>query len=330
MKFKHVIGVDMAKDNYVLSIHNFDFTKEFKNTPKAIRKMLKTLSKLLKVPLSQCLFCLEHTGLYSLSMMLELEKKELHFCVISGLEIKKSLGITRGKSDLIDARKIAEYAYLRQDKLPLFKFPSQSIIQLEYLLSLRSIHVRNRAGYQARVKEQFKVLKATHYETLYRSQKRVIKYLTKEIEKVEDQINEVIEADHELKKCFELLKSIIGVGNVTASQMIAKTHCFKRFGDWRKFACYCGTAPFPNESGRMKNKRRISKIGHGEMKSLLTLAARSAVQHDPEMKVFYHRKLEQGKTKKNVINAVRNKLLARMFSVVRRGTPYLKLYKYAS
>ena len=330
MRFNHVIGMDMVKDNYVLSIHGFNFAQEFENTPKTIRKMLKTLSKLLEVPLNQCLFCLEHTGIYSLNMMLELEKQGFHFCVVSGLEIKKSLGITRGKSDLIDARKIAEYAYLRQDKLPLFRFPSQPVIQLNYLLSLRSIHVRNRAGYQARVKEQFKVLKVTHHAALYRSQKRVIKYLTKEIEKVEDQINKLIEADQELKNCFELLRSIIGVGNVTAFQMIAKTHCFKRFADWRKFACYCGTAPFPNESGKMKNKRRISKIGHGEMKSILTLAARSAVQHDSELKLFFHRKVEQGKTKKNVINAVRNKLLARMFSVVRRGSPYIELHKYVS
>ena len=330
MKFTHVIGMDMAKENYVLSIHDFKFTKEFENTPKAIRKMLKTLSKLLGVTLTECLFCFEHTGIYSMAMMVELEKQGLPFAVVSGLAIKKSLGITRGKSDRIDAQKIAEYAFFRQAKLRLFKFPSEALMQLEHLLSLRSVHVRNRAGYQARMKEQFSVLKKTHYPELFQSQKRMIKHLTKEIEKIELRINQIIETDQEINKCYALLTTITGVGSVTAWQMIVKTQCFKRFSNWRKFACYCGTAPFPNESGTMKKRARISKIGDGDMKSLLTLAARSAMLHDIELKMFCERKLKQGKSKKNVTNAVRNKLLARMFSVVKRGTPYVELYKFAS
>ena len=66
------------------------------------------------------------------------------------------------------------------------------------------------------------------------------------------------------------------------------------------------------------------------MKTLLTLAARNAIQYDPEIKLFYKRKIKQGKLSKKVINAVRNKLLARAFSVVMRGTPYVKILKYAS
>jgi transposase len=329
MKFKHVIGFDMAKDSFTLHVHDFIFKGQFLNTPKEIRKMLKTLAQVLKCSLDQCLFCLEHTGLYSLEMMIELSKQELHFSVIPGLELRKSQGITRGKSDPIDAAQIAAYADLRKEKMKLYRFPSKALIELQYLLSLRAKHVRTRASYQQRLTEQFRILKKTHFPKIYRSQKKIIDQLKKEIAQVDQLIMEVIESELELKECFELLQSIKGVGPILSAQMIVKTEYFQAFSNWRKFACYCGTAPFPNESGKQKKTYRISKIGNSEMKTLLTLSARTAILHDPEIKTYYQRKLSQGKSKKCITNAVRNKLLARMFSVVKRGTPFVQLYNFA-
>ena len=322
--------MDMAKEEFVLFVYDSTSTLEFSNTPKSIRKMLKDVSKMLKVNLVDCLCCFEHTGLYSLNMMLELDQQNLNYAVVPGLAIKKSMGITRGKSDHIDARKIAEYAYMRQEKLPLFQIPSKGLQHLKALVSLRSMHVKSRASYLARKNEQFKVMKKTHYPLLFSSQERTINHYNKEIKKVEAQIAQVIEENEPIKKCYDLLISITGIGPVVATQTIVKTQCFTVYQEWRKFACYCGTAPFPNESGNLKNAWRISKIGDRDMKKLLTLAARSAVQYDVELKMFYQRKLKEGKTKKNVTNAVRNKLLARMFSVVKRGSPYVNMYKFAS
>ena len=322
--------MDMAKENFVLFVYDSTSTMEFLNTPKDIRKMLKTVSRMLKVKLMDCLFCFEHTGLYSLNMMMELDKQGLNFSVVPGMAIKNSLGITRGKSDPIDSRNIAEYAFFRQHKLPLFQIPSKPLQELKNLISLRALHIKSRASYLARIKEQFSVLKKTNFPVLYNSQNRIIKQLDKEIIKVEAQINLVIDNNESIKKCYDLLVSITGIGPVVATHTIVKTQCFTVFQEWRKFACHCGTAPFPNESGNMKKAWRISKIGDGDMKKILTLAARSAVQYDAELKMFYQRKLQEGKTKKNVTNAVRNKLLARMFSVVKRGTPFVNTYKFAS
>jgi len=330
MKFKHVIGMDMAKETYVVHVHHSDYTQEFINAPKHICKMLKTLEGKLKCSLDQCLFCLEHTGLYSLDMIMILDSQSLNYSVIPGLEIKKSLGITRGKSDVIDAFKISEFGYLRQDKLTLHQMPSKALIKLKNLLSLRSMHVRHKASYQARMKEQFTVLKKTHFPDLYQSQRRMIDHLSKEIERIENAIKEIVNQDLTMKKCNDLLISIKGIGEIVAAHMIVKTQCFLNFNDWRKFSCYCGTAPFPNESGSMVKARRISKIGDSEMKTLLTLSARSAMMHDPEIKLFCKRKLDLGKSKKNITNCVRNKLIARMFAVVKRGTPYVTMKKFAS
>ena len=209
MKFKHVIGIDIAKETFVLSVHEHPFTQEIENIPKAIRRMLKILVKELKCPIEYCLFCFEHTGLYSAHMMEEFEKQQLSFVVVSGLEIKKSLGITRGKSDWIDADKIAEYAYMRQSKLKLYKLPNESLIKLEYLLSLRAMHVRHCASYESRVKEQFRVLKKTKQPLLYNSQQKLIRKFNIEIELVELEIQALIEKDPELKKNYDLLTSIV-------------------------------------------------------------------------------------------------------------------------
>ncbi len=171
MKFNYVIGMDMAKETYELTVHNFDFSQEFINTPKAIRKMLITLKRALKCNLEECLFCFEHTGLYSLEMMVELEKQSLKYSAIPGLVLKKSLGISRGKSDPIDALRIAEYGYMRQDRLTLTKMPSKAIINLKNLINMRAMHVRNRASYESRMNEQFRVLKKTEHSEIFNSQK---------------------------------------------------------------------------------------------------------------------------------------------------------------
>jgi hypothetical protein len=64
------------------------------------------------------------------------------------------------------------------------------------------------------------------------------------------------------------------------------------------------------------------------MKALLSNAAASAVQHDPQLRAYYHRKLDEGKDKMVVLNAVRAKLINRVFATVSRGTPYVPIAQY--
>jgi hypothetical protein len=66
------------------------------------------------------------------------------------------------------------------------------------------------------------------------------------------------------------------------------------------------------------------------MKSLLSMASVSAIQYDRELRLYYRKKLEEGKDKMLAINNVRNKLIARAFAVIKRGTPYVVLQQYAA
>lgn len=329
MDFKFIIGFDMSKAFFNSSVFGRLFDHQFDNDVKGMRLMLKKLKRLLGSDLSDCLFCLEHTGLYSQEIVRFLVKRELHVSLIAPLEIKKSLGIRRGKNDPIDARRIAEYGARFKDKIILYELPEQDIIDLKDLLSLRAKHVRTRAGYKARLNEQRRVIKKSKSNLLFKSQLRLIKQLDKEIDLVEAQIIQIISNNAKLKEYYDLMISIKGIGMITAISIIVKTQCFTLFTSWRKFACYCGTAPFRHQSGNYKGKTRISKIGNQSVRSLLTLAARSASLHDPELKAYKERRILEGVDKKKITNMIRNKLLARIFSVIKRKSPYVVLHRYA-
>lgn len=129
-----------------------------------------------------------------------------------------------------------------------------------------------------------------------------------------------------MKNTFALLTSIIGVGPITAINCIVETENFTKFTIGRKFSCHCGVAPFPHESGSsVRGQTRTNPACNKRLKAIFYAAATTAEIHDPQLKQYKIRKLKEGKNKFSVKNAVANKLILRVFSVVKRGTPYVKL-----
>ena len=152
-----------------------------------------------------------------------------------------------------------------------------------------------------------------------------MKSFEKEIAKLQDEMNQVIEMNPSIKQNMQLLQSIKGVGKVVATAVIIKTKNFTRFPNARKFACFCGTAPFEYTSGTsIKGKTKVSHLADKNMKSLLNLSARAAIRHDKELREYYLRRTENGKSKMSALNIVRNKIIYRMFAVVKRQTPYVE------
>lgn len=181
------------------------------------------------------------------------------------------------------------------------------------------------------MKEQKRVLLKKENEVLLSTQEKMIKYLSKQISIVEKQMNEIIKENQSMSRNFKLLTSIKGVGPQTALFMIAYTNNFTKFKEWRKFASYCGIAPFPNESGTsIRGRTKVSNLANKKIKSLLDLCAKSSIQYNPEMKQYYERRIESGKNKMSTINIIRNKLVSRMFAVIARNEPYVDLMKYAA
>jgi transposase len=325
MKEFLVIGVDVSKATLDMCFKPSGLTMQisndlpgFKNWYRESRKILSSAAKTMVV--------MEHTGSYSNRFEKFLRSEDIEYCKVSALQIKRSLGVIRGKNDKVDAVRIAEYGWLRKDQLKADESCSEHVMKLKSLLSLRSKMVRDRSGYRCRLKEIKNAGDYLKSDPVIRIHNKIIITLTTEIKTVEKQIRELIKSNKELAKTSELIRSIKGVGEIVAAYMICYTNNFKRFSKARKFNCYAGLAPFKYESGTsIRGKARVSHLANKEAKTLLTLAARSAIRHDKELKKYYDKRVAAGMKKMSCLNIIRSKIVSRIFAVAKRQTPFVQL-----
>jgi len=318
---KLIIGIDVSKRTLDVHFKPTGLTLQISNDLAGFKELKKHIG-----PSSEAMVIMEHTGLYSRQFELFLYDKNIRFCKIPALEIKRSIGMTRGKNDCVDARRIAEYGWLRKDQLVPTGITPEKIEQLNHLVSLRSKLVRDRSGYINRLKELKSSTEGSMGKVLLKTHKELINVFTKQIETVEKQMIELIRSNPEYQKTFELLTSIKGVGKIIAVKMIATTHNFKKFSNARKFNCYAGLAPFKHESGTsIRGKARVSQLANKDIKTMLNLSAFCAIRFDAELKQYYQRRVAEGKAKMACINIVRSKIVARMFAIIKRQLPYQPL-----
>lgn len=316
-----IIGVDISKETLDLHLRPVDQSFCIANGVKGFKEFLKALDQYLAAGV-EILVVMEHTGQYSRKFEQFLTSKSIRYCKIPALQIKRSVGIVRGKTDKIDSRRISEYAWLRRETLKADQPESANVLRLKDLLSLRSKLVRDRVGFKNRIKE-IKSTQSKNDPFLLKMHQRYIDQLQKDIEAIEEQLKAVICSDELLKKNYELITSIKGVGLIVAAYMLAQTNNFAKFKDARKFNCYAGLAPFKHESGTsIKGRSRISHLANKAAKTILNMAACSAVRYNEELKNYYQRRIEEGKRKMSCLNIIRAKIVARMFAVVKRQTPY--------
>jgi len=331
MNIKETIGIDMSKLTFDVRIHSNQMYETFENSQKGFKRLLKWVNKNSSFLADEILFIFEFTGLYSHQLSVFLTEYYIPFAMVPGLAIKRSLGIARGKDDKIDATKIALFGYRLREELTPYKLPSKEIISLKRLLTLRERLVKHRAGYKACLKEQKRVLKKKDNLILFETQEKMIVALTKQIDKVEQEMQAIIKDNNELHTIYKLVTSVKGIGPQTALFLIAYTDGFAKFKNARKFASYCGIAPFPNSSGTsIRGKTKVSNLANKKIKSLLDLCAKSAIQNSFEMKAYYNKRINEGHNKMSTINIIRNKLIARVFAVVRRGVPYVNTLRFAA
>lgn len=328
-KFINAIGIDVSKNTLDAYDYAGRLAFQVSNSREGFKQLLKWAKKN-NGSLSQVLLCLEHTGIYSMPLAVYLTEQKCVFAMLPGLQIKRSLGIQRGKSDQADALAIARYAYLHRNEVRIYKLPSAQILELKSLLSLRERLVGQRAGYQA-TRREAKAFGGPNSKLILEIQNKLIKELNTQVKRIENQIKQVIISDTELKKIYDLVTSVKGVGLILGTTMMVYTNCFSAFNDWRKFACYCGIVPFPFQSGTsIRGKKKIHHLANKRLKALLSNAACTSIQFNPEMKAYYLRRLQEGKHKMSTQNIIRNKIVARIFAAVQRGTPDVDTFRHAA
>ena len=331
MHYSHYIGVDISKNTLDAAIYAAEMrrsdTKHLTNDKTGLKELV-AWAKTAGAKPKDMLICAEHTGVYGNELQIFCEKKGIAICLESPLQIKRSMGLVRGKDDQIDAIRIAQYAYDHKDKLKLFHRPSGNIITLSNLLRERRLYVRQKAtlaSQQGELGSYETAQSRIRRESLINKQDAVIKA-------VEKQMLEIIKGDEALQNTYDLIRSVVGIGPITAIDTIVYTNNFQNFDTPRQYASFIGVAPFDHTSGTSVNGRtRVSQFCRKQQKVSITMAARSAIIHDPWMKNYYHRKMKEKGEQRNqhgvVLNAVKFKLVLRMFAVVKSGTPY-KVMKY--
>ena len=331
MKTAEIVASDISKLVIDVCIYSTQEVRQFKNNRSGFKEMLKWVLKSSSFGINQMLFIFENTGMYSHKLSVYLSDEALNFVIISGLELKRSMGITRGKEDQKDAKRIALYGYRLREELKPTKIPSKTLIILKNLMSLRDKLVKQRAGFKSSLKEQKRVYKVKENQELFDIQNRMINVFTKQVNIIDTRIKELIKENEELLKTYNLVTSVKGVGQQTALVILVYTDCFSKFENWRKFASYCGIAPFPYQSGTsVKGRTKVSHLANKKIKSIINMCAISSIQHNPEMKAYYQKRVAEGKNKMSVINIIRNKLIARVFAVVKRQTPYVDTMKFVA
>ena len=331
MKTKEIIGIDVSKLLIDVCIHSKQIVCHFENSNKGFQLMMIWIKNNSSFSNQETLFVFEHTGMYSHLLTVFLTKENQSFFIASGLDIKRSIGIARGKDDQIDAKRIALYGYRLKEELKPSKLPKNSILRLKSLLSLRGKLNKQRAGFKATLKEQKTIYKTKDYKIIFDVQQKMIAELTKQIDKINTEMKSIIDDNSSLKQTYKLVTSVKGIGMQTALVVIAYTDNFTKFDDWRKFASYCGIAPFPYQSGTsIKGRTKVSHLANKKLKTIINMCAISAIQHNPEMKRYYEKRVLEGKNKMSTINIIRNKLIARVFAVVKRQTPYVDTMKFAA
>lgn len=333
-KFKFHIGIDVSKKTLdaclISEDRNIDtFHAKVSNNFNGIKLLISHLKKK-NFKLEDSLFCFENTGIYSLPLSSYFSQHNYSFWEVPAIEIKRSKGLTRGKSDRIDAQSIALYSLSNMRKFKPTVLPDMDVQQLKLLNTERDKIIKAIKSIK-RTQESKEFYGNEVYKVVSSINRRTVKSLESTLTRIDEEIKKIIRSSIKLSEQDRLIQSIPGVGPQASINLIITTAGFTKFDNWRQMACYAGVAPFEYTSGTsIKKRTKVHHLADKKMKASLHMCALTAIRHNSEIRNYYERKLNEGKAKLLVINNVRAKLLARVFSVIHKNQPYVDTFKFAS
>lgn len=252
MDFRYFIGIDIAKDTLDWAVYTQQGLPLSTHTPNTLAGIKAALVELKALPgwnPKQAVFCMEHTGIYNAHLLNLLYESKLAVWLESSLQIKQAGGMQRGKTDKVDAQRIAQYAYRFGDQIRLWEPPRKVIQTLAFLSATRQRLNQAYNLLSVPVAEQETFVSKTLQKTLKGHVKKSLLALKEEQKAVELQITELIETDARLKELFDLMVSVPGIGPVIATELLITTNEMQTISDPKKLACHAGVAPFEYRSG---------------------------------------------------------------------------------
>tara|TARA_A100001037_G_C15067725_1_gene597886 strand:- start:34 stop:996 length:963 start_codon:yes stop_codon:yes gene_type:complete len=302
-----VVGIDVAKSSLEVALPEKK-TFETKNNTKEITKLLKTLP----AP-GQALIVLEATGGYENLLVGELLVAGHLVARVNPRQIRRfaqALGIL-AKTDGIDAAVIARFGeQIRPRTLEPLSEPH---------LELQQLVTRRRQLVEMRTMESNRSEQVTAKPAV-KSIKKVLKLIETQIRELDEEIAKRIDSDDQWKQQAALLSTVPGVGTVTAMTLITE---LPELGELNRqeIAALAGLAPFNRDSGKQHGKRSIFG-GRAQVRSVMYMAAVSAMNHNPVLREFNCRLKDQGKPFKVRATACMRKLLVILNTMKKTQTPW--------
>ena len=327
--YEYYIGADVSKktlDMCVLKGKEKLFHLRVNNDEKGLKDLGKELKKH-GILAKKALLCLENSGFYGYKLSCWAVQNSYAVWLENAVAIKRSLGLVRGKSDQVDANRIALYAARFEDKCKLWQPPRKVIRRLQQLVTTRTRLLNSLKRLKTPLKEISFVWPKDEQKEVKNCCKSAIEGLEKSIKEVEKTIDQLIKSDTKLSHMTKIITSVDGIGTRIATALIIATNEFKEVKKERKMACYAGIAPFEHTSGTsVRGKTRVSHLANKALKSLLHMGALSAIKNSEELRAYYQRKVKEGKPKMVAINAVRNKIISRIYVCIKQDRLYEKKY----
>ncbi len=299
------IGVDVSKNTLDIYCHERDRYWQIENTAPAIKTWLGKISRF-KVDR----IVMEATGrherlLYELAI-----ERSLPAIIVNPINVRRYAGAAgkMAKTDKVDAMLIAEFAAIMQPKIrapesKLQRFIKDLLVRRRQLMVMRTMELN-------RVKVMPKALKADY--------ERHLKFLAKEVERIDSKLDKSIETECEWQVKRQQLESVPGVGKVLAITLLAELPELGELNP-KQIAALVGVAPFNRDSGLARGKRRI-KGGRASVRTVLYMATMSSTIHNPEIRRFYQALVARGKHKKVALTACMRKMIIVLNAMVRDGT----------
>lgn len=337
MNCKLYFGVDVSK--HWLDIAYYDGVDvdwkhghiRVDNNEKGFSQLGRWLEKL-GVGQGSCIFCMEYTGLYSQEFRGWLERKRIVYGMVSPRKMHRfepDLGeneraLDRIKTDEMDSFRIAIYCKEHSVKIRRkpSRLPSEAYFTLKRLLAERRQYVKQSTLY----KQQLHDIGKYDTEGSRRRKESELESLTEKARQTMAEMESVINGDAAVKRNYDLLLSIKGIGPVVAIDTIVLTENFTAMDSPRRYACYVGIAPARKESGvSIQKGSHVSRKGFTQAKADLSMAALQGIRSDSGIRAYWQRKKAEGKHSGVVLNAVKFKLVLRMFAVIKRQKPYVEM-----
>jgi transposase len=266
--------------------------------------------------------CLEATGNYGEDLAIYLHEAGHIVSIVNSARIKGfgQSELIRTKTDKIDAALIGRFCLAMK--------PGPWIPPTPAIRSLRALVRRVDSLIDMRSQEKNRI--STAHESVIFLIKEHIAYLNQEIEKIRQQIADLIGQDPNLKRKHDLLDSIPGIGKATIPHILAELDDLEKFDHVRQLVAFIGLAPKETLSGSsIKGKPRLCKIGHARLRKALYMPALVSIQCNPVMIAFYNRLKDKGKNGKVIVCAIMRKLVHVIFGVLKSGKKYDPNYKPA-